>query len=71
MRKAGTRVAVAEAPLTPEERRELVTRPFPAIRTLPSSRAWGGTSVTDWTNPDKPSRAYSGGSHEWLKHLAD
>jgi hypothetical protein len=66
MRRTGTQV---DTRLTPEERRELVTRPLPVIRVIGGTRTWGGTSVTDWCG-EKPSRAYTGGS-EWLKHLGD
>ena len=35
--------------MTPQERRELIERPFPPIRTLPKLPV-GGTGVTKWQN---------------------
>lgn len=50
--------AVADPPLTAEERRALVTRPFPAIRSLQGGRSWGGTSTVNWIK-DNRERAYT------------
>lgn len=66
--KAGTQDVT---PLTPEERRKLVEAPLPVVRTIGSTRSWGGTSVADWCDGGK-SRAYTQnltGRQGWLKIL--
>ena len=49
--------------MTPQERRELIERPFPRIRTLPKLPS-NGTSVTTWQNGtaavEGQSRCYHG-----------
>ena len=51
--------------MTPQERRELIERPFPPIRTLPKLPA-GGTTTIRWTNGtgavESQSREYSSNS---------
>ena len=49
--------------MTPEQRRELIERPFPPIRTLPRL-PHSGTGVTRW---DNGMGAVQGQSREW-KH---
>lgn len=71
-RKRGT--GTQPPPLTPEERRELVERPFPTIRVVGASRSWGGTSTVNWFK-DNTSRAYThkpfaGDIYEWLKTVS-
>lgn len=61
--------AAGGAQLTPEQRRAIIEAPFPAVRVLGHSSAWGGVYVRD-TIPTDGRRVWKNTpeDEEWLKN---